>query len=165
MVELWQSSLAELLPGKKRKSFPFLVGYAVVTGHESSSFWSSGSVLIQGDLFINFTFPSFDQDLWKHHFQFHHFQLLFPSQYKEGPFLGVVSHFEGKCRFKTYWGHIWITRRGRSVISQMLCHYQRFICKLPTSHVWISWENCLIRCHLLQLWETFTFMPPDDEKC
>ena len=39
------------------------MGYAVVIGHESSSFWSSGSVLIEGDLFINFTFPSFDQDL------------------------------------------------------------------------------------------------------
>ena len=32
-------SLAELLPGKKRKSFFFLFGSAVVMGHESSLFW------------------------------------------------------------------------------------------------------------------------------
>lgn len=72
------------------------MGYAVVTGHESSSFWSSGSVLIQGDLFINFTFPSFDQDLSLKasviNSQVVHIQWLLVPQCQEGPFQGVESH-------------------------------------------------------------------------
>ena len=39
----------------------------------------------------------------------------------------------------------------------MLCHHQRFGNKLPTCLVWISWESCLIRYHLLQLQEIFIF--------
>ena len=37
-------SLAESLPGKKRGVFLFLLGSAVITGHESSPFWSPDSI-------------------------------------------------------------------------------------------------------------------------
>ena len=33
---------------------------------------------------------------------------------------------------------------------------------LPTGLVWISWENCLIRCHLFQFQEIFTSRSQDD---
>ena len=32
-----------------------------------------------------------------------------------------------------------------------------WILNLPAGLVWISWESCLIRCHLLQFWEIFPF--------
>lgn len=34
--------------------------------------------------------------------------------------------------------------------------------KLPTGLVWISSESCLIRCHLLQFWEIFSFRSSDN---
>ena len=46
--------------------------------------------------------------------------------------------------------------------SEVLYYHQRFGGKLPTGLVQISWESCLIRCHLLQFQEIFTFRSPDD---
>ena len=43
----------------------------------------------------------------------------------------------------------------------MLCHLQRFGDKLPTGLVWISWESCLIQCHLFQLQEISTLKSPE----
>ena len=155
MVELWQFSLAELLPGKKRKSFPFLEGYAIVIGHESSSFWSSGSILIEGDLFNNFTFPSFDQGLSQKQqgsrVWFYGFKSFCPSMPGRTIPRYSVSHVEGeRHRLVTYWGHIQVTMRGRKENSQalsicyqnhrhwrsskILCHHQRFSRQTSNRH-------------------------------
>ena len=93
-------SLAEVSPGKKRKSVPLLVGYAIVIGHGSSSFWSSGSILIEEDLFINFTFPSFDQDLSQKQqgsrVRFYGFKSFCPSMPRRTIPRYSVSHVEGE---------------------------------------------------------------------
>ena len=83
------------------------MGYAVVIGHESSSFWSSGSVLIEGDLFINFTFPSFDQDLSQKQqgsrVRFCGFKSFCPSMPGVTIPRYIVSHVEGeRHRLVTY---------------------------------------------------------------
>ena len=47
------------------------------------------------------------------------------------------------------------------IIFKALCH--KTLCdQLPTNLIWISWENCLIQCLLLQFWEIFTIRSPDD---
>ena len=93
---------------------------------------------------------------------------------------------EGRCRLETCWSHIWVMRGRREnaqalfiwspyvikimdirghlklyIIIKVLCH--KTLCdKLPTNLIWISWENCLIQCLLLQFWEIFTIRSPDD---
>ena len=41
-------------------------------------------------------------------------------------------------------------------------HHQRFGGQVPRGLVGVSWESCLIRCHVLQFWEICTFRSPDD---
>ena len=40
-------SLAELLPGEKRKSFFFLMDWAIIIGHESFPFWPPDPILFE----------------------------------------------------------------------------------------------------------------------
>ena len=47
LAECDSLSLAELLPGKKRRSFFFLLSSVMVVGGESSPFWPLGSILIE----------------------------------------------------------------------------------------------------------------------
>ena len=97
--------LAESLPGKGVFLLPVRLCYQHRIWELPLRSPSSNWGFFQ---FINFLhFPLLIKIfLWKYHFQFHHFHLLFPPQYQEGPFLGVVSHFEGKCRFKTCQSHM-----------------------------------------------------------
>ena len=100
--------------------------------------------------------------------------------------MNIVSHIGGKGRLETCWSHIWVMRGRREnaqalfilspyvfkimdigghlklyIIFKALCH--KTLCgQLLTNLIWISWENCLIQCALLQFWEIFTFTSPDD---
>ena len=58
--------LAELLTGKKRKSFFFLLGSAMVVGHESSPFWPPDWILFGGFCLLIFTHLSSDCSKNKH---------------------------------------------------------------------------------------------------
>ena len=110
-------SFAELLPGKKTEVF-FLLGSAIILGHESSPFRSPDSTYLRF-LFVNFLHFTFLNKpiLGKHCWSRVRFSVVSAAYFlqcqKENS-LGIVSHIGGKVnRLETYWGHIQVTWRDR----------------------------------------------------
>lgn len=96
---------------REEESFFFLLVSAIVTGPRSCPFWSPTSIWLRF-LFINFMFPPLIKIfLWKHLWSRVMFSSLNPfvPWYKEGNFLGTMSHAKGKAPI----GNLWRSNSGK----------------------------------------------------